>query len=96
MMFARNFFSHLCAFAERIDSLREVLEETIRTFRPATRDEKGREIARLYNVCYPFVIYEAPFLGETLERENIATFLVAVSDHIRRVSLVPNSAGRRG
>lgn len=92
IMFGRNFFSHLCAYPNVIEGLREKIEEIIDNFRPATRTEKIGELARLYGVCYPFVLYEAPFLGQSLERENIANFLDAVRDHIRRVEALLTAA----
>ena len=94
MMFGRNFFSHLCAFPNVIEDLREKIEAIIGNFRPATRAEKIDELARLYGVCYPFVLYEAPFLSQSLERENIKKFLDAVGDHIRRVEALPAATSR--
>lgn len=85
LMFGPNFFKHLCFGADAVESLKEKLPQIIRSYQPPSRNEKIEELAKLYNVGYPFVLLEPLYFTITLERANIANYLDAVLDHIKRI-----------
>lgn len=91
LMFGTNFFKHLCFGADAVEGLKKKIQQILRDYRPASREEKVAEMAKLYNIGYPFVLFEPLTLPFTRERENIANYLDAVQSHIKRYHLAGQS-----
>jgi capsule polysaccharide export protein KpsC/LpsZ len=85
VMFGRNFFAHLCHRGDKIDGLRDDIAALLANHRPTSQDEKVEAIARLYNVSYPFAVFEPYYRPEALSRGNIENFLDAMHDHLARL-----------
>lgn len=85
-MFGRNFFSHLCHPVDWIDGLRDDIAKLLAQHRSKSHEEKVEAIARLYNVSYPFALFEPYFRPEAMARGNVENFLAAIQDHLARLA----------
>lgn len=85
LMFGTNFFKHLCYAADAVEGLKAKLAAIIEGYRPPEAGQKRAELAKIYNIGYPFVLFEPLTDPYTLERTNIANYLDAVLSHIERI-----------
>lgn len=92
LMFGRNFFSHLCYRVDQIDGLRDEITQLLLHHRPRSKEEKIEAIARLYNISYPFALFEPYFRPEAMSRGNVDKFLDAVQSHLVRLAGVKAKA----
>jgi hypothetical protein len=85
LMFGTNFFKHLCFEADAVESLRGKIARILENYRAPSRTEKVQELAKLYNIGFPFILFEPLGFPITLERENIENYWTAVLSHINRL-----------
>ena len=88
LLFGQTFFSHLCYRLGQISNLKDELRRMIFDHRPLSRQEKIRELAKIYNVSHPFYIADTLTFPEVLSNDNIEEFYSAMMAHVKRLALV--------
>ena len=85
LLFGRNFFSHLCAFAEGPSSIRRVLVGLMEQFEAPSIEQRGLELARLLNVRYPILLSDPLVDPAVVSDQNLRAYRQAMLDHIARL-----------
>jgi len=85
LMFGPTFFSNLVDQFQSYRYIKDKLIELINKNNFDTKDKKIEQIAKIYNITYPFIVHEPFHFKKVMTKENIENFLDAILDHIKRI-----------